>query len=259
MILFLLLSTLTWAQSTETGLIKVFDRSGKNLREISYVETAGRLPKMNIRFYENGSIEEIKCGEKAYGEEDAKFCGFNAPNEIVFKNFKGDVKRKETYDKGKLVHLVTLYSSGKVHQDAVLVGEEKTMKVFFEDGLLQTEAVELNRKPVWEKEYYINGKLKTEANYTTLGDNTVLTRKTFFNTGKIAQESQLVAAGLWSSEFKVGESKKYHDNGKVESLENYDKFGNLEGESLYYDNSGRLLRKKTFARNKLIKEERIDN
>lgn len=260
MILFLLLSSLSWAQTPETGLVKSFYRTGKQLRSISWIEKAGRSPLMHIAFYDNGSIEEIKCGEKAYAEEDARLCGFNGPHEITFKNFKGDIVRKEIYEKGKLINLVTFYSSGKVHQEAVVVGEEKKMKVFFEDGQLQTEAVELKRKPVWEKEYYFNGKLKTEAVYTVKDeDNTLLTRKTFYDTGKLLQESTLVAAGLWASEFKVGVSKKYHDNGKLESLENYDKFGDLEGESFYYDNRGKILRKRTFARNQLVKEEKFDN
>ena len=237
----------------QDGLQKTF-YDGK-VSSIAWFESPKYEPSMEITFNDYGDVERITCGKVAFTDQDKKFCGFEKPHEIIFKNFKSEVARKVIYKDGVIVYLETYFSSGKLKEKMTLEGNVKKTTIYHEDGTLSADSFEKDEKPVWEKEYFTENRLKTESNFIPEGANFILGRKKYWKNGKLQEEAQLVPAGSWSKEFYVGEVKRYHENGQLSSQENYDKRGDLEGISTFFDDDGTVVRKRTFSKNKLMKEE----
>jgi antitoxin component YwqK of YwqJK toxin-antitoxin module len=222
---------------------------------VAWFESPNYEPAMEITFDDYGNVATITCGKKAYTETDKKLCGFDGPYEISFNNFKSQLAKKVIYKDGVIISLETYFSSGKIKEKMKLEGNLKSTSIYHEDGSLSAESLEKDERPVWEKEYFTENRMKSESNFIPEGANLVLQRKKFYKNGKLQEEAQLSPAGSWSKEHYVGIVKRYHENGQLSSQENYDKRGDLEGLSTFFDNDGRVVRKKIFFQNKLIREE----
>ncbi len=228
---------------------------GKTVIGIAWYESPRREPRMEIGFDDYGEVQLITCGPKAYTDIDAKFCGFKGIQELKFTNFKGQLGKKARYLNGEIIELVTYFSSGKLKDEMKILGDQKKTTIYHEDGTLAAEAVEMYKKPVWEKEYYTENRLKSESQFKSEGEDLYLVRKKFYKNGKLQEEGALSASTTWSKEFYMGELKRYHENGQLSSKESYDKKGDLDGESIFYDNAGRVLIKRKFSHNTLMQED----
>lgn len=224
---------------------------------IAWYEAPAIVPSMEIGFDDYGNVALITCGKKAYTDDDAKYCGFKGPYEHSFKNFKGELSKKARYINGEIVDFTTFFASGKIKEQMKLRDNTKKTTVYHEDGTISAEAIEINKTPVWEKEYYTENRLKSESVFQAEGEDMYLVRKKYHKNGVLEEEGKLHAATNWSKEYVVGELKRYHKNGQLSSRETYDKKGDLEGASTFFDDDGKAVLKRQFSQNKLMKEEKL--
>lgn len=99
-------------------------------------------------------------------------------------------------------------------------------------------------------------KLKTEVSLIERNGRTVSKRTAFFENGQIAETGiYSISQHGWSWNVPVGVVKSYFENGQLKSEISYNENGSLDGECLYYDSHGTLLKKQSYAKDKLINEE----
>lgn len=99
-------------------------------------------------------------------------------------------------------------------------------------------------------------KLKTEVSLIERNGRTVSKRTAFFENGNIAESGTYsISQHGWSWNVPVGVVKNYFENGQLKSEISYNENGNLDGESLFFDSKGTLLKKLSYANDKLVNEE----
>lgn len=99
-------------------------------------------------------------------------------------------------------------------------------------------------------------KLKTEVAFVEKNGRTFSKRTAYYENGQIA-EVGIYAIGQhgWGWNIPVGVVKSYFENGQLKSELAYNESGILDGECVYFDLTGALIKKLTYSQDKLIKEE----
>lgn len=99
-------------------------------------------------------------------------------------------------------------------------------------------------------------KLRTEVAFVERNGRTLSKRTSYYENGQIAHIGLYGnGQGQWSWNVPVGIEKNYFDNGQIESEISYNEAGSKDGESLYYNKNGKLIRKCVHSKDVLIQEE----
>lgn len=80
--------------------------------------------------------------------------------------------------------------------------------------------------------------------------------KHFYDNGSIFQEGEIYSDYMKNSSYYIGKLTEYDKNGKLKAIYNYEN-GNLEGDTLYYDNKEELAVKKVYEKGELIRIENL--
>ncbi len=102
------------------------------------------------------------------------------------------------------------------------------------------------------------GKGKTEVSLENRNGRTVSRRKEFFTSGKLAKEGLYTSGSKWGWEVPCGKIVAYYEHGGVQSEELFDENGSRDGESVYYGQTGKIIRKVVYAKDKKISEEQSE-
>jgi len=131
----------------------------------------------------------------------------------TFEIYKSDTINKLTADNKKVGRWISFYekATNKIEQEG-----------FYEN----------NRKTgVW-KQYYANGRLKSEITY--LNNKPDGYAKLYYENGKVSEE------GIWKGTKWVGEYKYYHENGNKAYEWSFNEEGKRTGVQKYYHENGKL-------------------
>lgn len=104
----------------------------------------------------------------------------------------------------------------------------------------------------------MNGKSKTEVSFEMRNGRTYSRRKEFYDNGNLAREGLYAVGNVWSWDIPAGKVTSYHLNGNLSSEENFDEFGNRDGESIYYYDSGKVSAKHYYVKDKKVREMSFD-
>jgi antitoxin component YwqK of YwqJK toxin-antitoxin module len=98
-------------------------------------------------------------------------------------------------------------------------------------------------------------KIKTEVSFVDRNGRTLSKRTSFYENGQVA-EIGLYGHNLgeWSWNVPIGAVRRFYENGQLKCELLYDEQGVRDGESVYYNRYGRLLRKEIFSNDRKIKE-----
>ncbi len=99
-------------------------------------------------------------------------------------------------------------------------------------------------------------KKRTEAELFEKNGRTFSKRTEFYDNGQIAMTGVFTSSqNDWSWNVAVGTVMHYYEDGVVKSSQSYDDYGALDGESLYYDIKGNLMKKLRYAKDILVSKE----
>lgn len=99
-------------------------------------------------------------------------------------------------------------------------------------------------------------KLKTEVSLIERNGRTVSKRTAYYENGQVAETGTYsISQHGWSWNVPIGVVKSYFENGQLKSEISYSENGSLDGESFFYDSHGTLLKKQSYAKDKLLNEE----
>lgn len=192
-----------------------------------------------VRYYENGQPEWIQEYVNGTGLVTWFFENGNISSKSYRVNRKPHGEVKHWYENGNLKE-VSYWINGL--QDSVYT-------VFYENGQMQIRSNFKNGKYHGKSnEWHENGQLKLESYYT---DNVLQGRfKQWKDNGKLEID------GIYIDEHLKGKIYGYHKNGKISTI------GNLidktpDGMWEFFDESGKLIKKRYFENGNLIKEEKF--
>lgn len=99
-------------------------------------------------------------------------------------------------------------------------------------------------------------RFRTEVAFVEKNGRTLSKRTSYHENGQVAQIGLYGnGQGQWSWNVPVGIEKNYFDNGQLESEISYNESGSKDGESNYYNKSGKLIRKCVHSRDRLVEEQ----
>jgi antitoxin component YwqK of YwqJK toxin-antitoxin module len=98
-------------------------------------------------------------------------------------------------------------------------------------------------------------KIKTEVSFVDRNGRTLSKRTSYYESGQVA-EVGLYGHNLgdWSWSVPIGVIRKFYENGQLKCELAYDDQGVRDGESVFYSQYGRLVRKEIFSNDRKIKE-----
>lgn len=99
-------------------------------------------------------------------------------------------------------------------------------------------------------------KIKTDVQLIEKNGRTFSKRTEYYENGQIAKigvYSNNQSDWTWS--IPTGSVVSYHENGQVKSEESFDESGSREGESVFYEKDGFVVRRAQYQKDRLIKEE----
>lgn len=180
---------------------------GKLIKKCNY-NNQGRLDGQCTTFFSNGSIQSVctYSDGRLVGDEYHYY-----PDGKVFKEFHIYEKDGKTYksfsDRGNEhgVEFTEEYM-GVLGSDGWLVNKVGEYKETWHTGQLKTQEFYTDKGAktgIW-KEWFIDGKLKSETCYEALRNE-----KTFFKSGSLATERQYNKEGDWTAFLT------YYENGKL--------------------------------------------
>ncbi len=105
----------------------------------------------------------------------------------------------------------------------------------------------------------MSGKVRTEVVFEVRNGRTLSKIRDYHENGKLAREGIYGNGhGQWNWDIAIGVVKRFHFNGNVKSEEQFDDGGSLDGESRFYDESGRLTSRIFYTKDKKTNEEYFD-
>lgn len=177
----------------------------------------------------------------------------------------GELKRTYSYQKGKIaVEKKTYFKTGITKTETIKINGDTLYRKYYKAGTLLLEK-KLNGG--YSKEFYENGNLKTESNYSE-GELTKLWKK-YFETGELEWEASYISSylqGVYKQYYKNGKlktrgvnikgkkeglEKRYFENGKLAWEGNYEK-GEFHGKWKAYNTSGEQTHIHKYKNGKLL-------
>jgi antitoxin component YwqK of YwqJK toxin-antitoxin module len=243
------------------GSLKRASAFGEDGRETAFAE-----------FNERGQLRELRCAERpVLGKEvdDATLCGHGARAPVVRDLFsdKGVPRGRVAYLAGKLSLSESLGDNGKVQEQSEFGKDTSVDRSFSPEGVKLREtrwiAVErgrtkeleqefhasgsLTRERRWqegelagEKNWYLNGQLKSDYRYTRRDGRSVCDLTDFHDTGKPSRQgSFLVSRGYVDR--PIGTVSNFDGEGRLRQEHEHDANGRLTRER-EFDEAGKLLR-----------------
>lgn len=101
-------------------------------------------------------------------------------------------------------------------------------------------------------------KCRVEVMFEVRNGRTLSRRKEYYEDGTLSSEGLFSNGGHWGWDIPAGTIKKYFKSGALKSEEHYDDGGNKDGESRFYNETGILISKISYAKDKKILEEHFD-
>lgn len=98
-------------------------------------------------------------------------------------------------------------------------------------------------------------KLKTEVKFVEVSGRTLSQRTSYYEDGTVAVKGTYGASqNGWEWNVPVGIVEKFYENGQLEHKLIYNTNGNLDGECVFYNKKGEMVRKRLYAKDVLIEE-----
>ncbi|WP_408098780.1 hypothetical protein ACJVC5_07645 [Peredibacter sp. HCB2-198] len=229
-------------EGKEYGLHKRYFPNGK-------IESLIYYPDMRIDYSEDGKIIQLNCASQAYLEEDKKLCGWDNVSSVTVNG------RNYTYDKGKLIKFQDLFAKGKLKTENIYQGENETRKTFYSNGKLKSEKFLISKELQTEKDYYENGKLKAEFKYELKDGEVFYDKKTYYENGNPEVEGKFKRDSKHSYDLPIGLRKTYYEITGLAYEENHNSEGQLDGESIYYGEHGRVTIRRVYKNGELVSEK----
>lgn len=99
-------------------------------------------------------------------------------------------------------------------------------------------------------------KLRTVVALVEKNGRTLSKRTCYYENGQVAETGlYAISQNGWGWNIPIGVVHIYYESGQLKAELGYNESGSLDGESLYYSQSGKLLQKKTYSKDRLIKDE----
>jgi len=99
-------------------------------------------------------------------------------------------------------------------------------------------------------------KTKTEVTFVERNGRTLSKRTAYYENGQIAEiGTYSIGQHSWGWNVPVGVVKTYFENGQLKSELAYNESGVLDGDCLYFDQNGELIKRLTYSKDRLVKEE----
>ena len=98
-------------------------------------------------------------------------------------------------------------------------------------------------------------RIKTKVEFIDVSGRTLSKRVCYFENGLMAQKGTYgVSQNGWEWNVPIGVEERYYENGQLECRLVYNNFGHLDGECLFYNKAGKLIRKRVYAKDLLLEE-----
>jgi len=151
------------------GLTMLFtndvDSGEVTLRFRTLTEPGSKIPKYELRFYENGK----EIAKRIYQSGKTLLSEGKIPDGIVIELYDdGKIRNIFNYKDGRRNGRVFgYYKSGKLKAIGTYRGDNPIgiMRRYYESGNLMAEEEIVHGKPIYYKDYYENGQLKQEVYY----------------------------------------------------------------------------------------------
>lgn len=217
----------------------------------------------SLSYNEKGQLTRLLCADKSVLPEDKKLCGFNGKTSgvtLYYFGQKGGVHEKLQFLNGKLEGRTEQFGEdGKLKSvDIYRAGKRDGTSRSYYPGTdtLQREAEYRDNRATTEKNYYQNGKLKSEKTFDLEGDTYLLI--------EYGDLGGVLARGKFRGRTPVGEHVESGYGGQC--LSRYDEDGHLDGEQQCEDptsgektttlyQKGNVSRKKVFDRSGRLVED----
>jgi antitoxin component YwqK of YwqJK toxin-antitoxin module len=101
-----------------------------------------------------------------------------------------------------------------------------------------------------------NRKKTVEAEVFEKNGRSFSRRTEYYDNGQIRMTGVFTCSqNDWSWSVAVGPVRQYYEDGTLKSSRSYNDYGELDGESTYYDRKGNLAKRTTHRNDKLVEEE----
>ena len=242
-----------------------------NLKRTTAFSADGREIAV-AEFNDRGQLKELRCTDRpVLGKEvdDASLCGHDARAPVVRELFsdKGVPRGRVVYLAGRLSLSESFWDNGKVQEqrefgkdtsvdrrfspEGVKLGETRWIAVergrtkeleqeFHASGSLIRERRWQEGELAGEKNWYLNGQLKSDSRYTRRDGRAVCDLTDFHDTGKPSRHgSFLVNRGYL--DHPIGKVSNFDGDGRLRQEREHDANGRLTRER-EFDEAGKLLR-----------------
>lgn len=98
-------------------------------------------------------------------------------------------------------------------------------------------------------------KSKTEVLFEEKNGRTYSRRKEYFEDGTLAREGIYSCGNGWAWDIPAGTITTYFKSGQLMSVEEFDDCGNHDGESVFYNEKGKVTLRIHYVKDKKIREE----
>ena len=137
------------------GEYRSFHKNGKP----SYVSHSGGA---KLEYHADGRLKWLTCASRSLLAEDRKACGF-AGKATTTLHLSGDKQLRVTYFEGKLIAQEEVSASGATAATSQLENGAEVRRSFHPNGKPASELRIVDGFHVEEREWYMNGKLKTHT------------------------------------------------------------------------------------------------
>jgi antitoxin component YwqK of YwqJK toxin-antitoxin module len=216
----------------------------------------------SISYNKANQLSNKSCPSKTSGiAELDKACGFGAGTQTAkLHNAQGQVVAATTRKNGQVQETKEFYPSGKIR----VIRARNSIKFFYENGNLREEMLNSANQTQMLTEYYENGKKKnynhtvkkrlktsrgwymngkTEYLVARQGDSERMAVKSYFGNGRVYADYIYVPKDKYSMFFSsfyrtakiIGNSRLYHENGKLREDIRRDNKGVVQLERIYYE------------------------
>lgn len=186
-----------------------------------------------------------------------KLVRFNRDEGRTWVTVYPDPGNKRTYTEEEL------HKNGKIFRSFSVIDGNKQGKLreYADNGKLLLEKEFKDDVDIWEKIFYMNGKLKEQSERKP--DGTSIFTRSYWDNGQLKSEGSLTFTkrgsfgSSWTDTIPIGKTYTYAENGALSEESNFDAEGNLDGARIQIDEKGKrtetvyrngtLLAKKLFA------------
>jgi antitoxin component YwqK of YwqJK toxin-antitoxin module len=281
-----LLCEMNYVKGEADGAVREYYSDGK-LDTLFWFKNGKLKQAPRVSYSSKGEVTHLTCPDQTMTPEDKDLCGFNGKPVTV--KVHGGFEDTVTHFNGLLAKLVRvnrdegrtwvtvypepgnkktyteeeLFKNGKVFRSFSVIDDKKQGKLneYADNGKLILEKEFKDNVDLWEKIFYMNGKLKEHS--VRNSNDTSVAVKGYWDNGQLQKQGSFAFkkrgsfGNSWTDTVPVGKAYWYAEDGSLSEEATFDEEGNLDGARIQIDEKGKrtetvylkgtLLAKKLFS------------